>query len=364
LSEVCSDQAASTHVFFHGNDSTDSDFIQEHIESFFPPADPQEEVIEEDLEENIGEEEGDEGIPDDVPDEIQDVIKHLEFSDMEEEEDASGAVVSVISGEVGQDDAEKILDMLLNREYDEDDEFEDRSANYHVLEKPMTTGIHLDVIHLIPRTGFEMGELGDEPGDWTDVFDEWFDYITDLLDDIADLFVSGFAYVAEFLTNLDEILKDWGMRVIDAIGEAFSAVRDAVSEVVEFIRSLIQHLVDKFYTNMYDLTLRLEKSNTEVQNDFVGMGVDAMSIAIGLAPIVLIVNPETLQEVALDAWKDALNLTDTTTRMVISITGTVMSLITMATFIQMGRADAAIAVGLVTLAWLLFDLYILIQEDV
>jgi len=39
LSEVCSDQAASTHVFSHGSDSTDLDFIQEHIESFFPPAD-------------------------------------------------------------------------------------------------------------------------------------------------------------------------------------------------------------------------------------------------------------------------------------------------------------------------------------
>ena len=46
MSEVCSDQAASTHVFSHGSDSTDSDFIQEHIESFFPPADPKEEVIE------------------------------------------------------------------------------------------------------------------------------------------------------------------------------------------------------------------------------------------------------------------------------------------------------------------------------
>jgi len=179
LSEVCSDKVTSARIFSHSSDSPDSDFIQEYIDSFFPPADSKE-VIEEGLEENIGEEEGDEGIPDDVSDEIG---------------------------------------------------FQNRSANYQVLEKPMTTGIHIDVIQLIPWTGFEMGELGDEPGDWTDVFDEWFDYITDLLDDIADVLVSGFVYVAEFLTNLDEILKDWGMRVIGAISEAFSAVRDAVSEV-------------------------------------------------------------------------------------------------------------------------------------
>ena len=113
MSEVCSDKVTSTQIFSHSSDSTDSDFIQEHIDSFFPPADSGE-VIEENLEENIGEEEGDDdGIPDDVPDEIGDVIEELEFSDMEEEEDASGAVVSIISGEVDADEAEKILDLLL-----------------------------------------------------------------------------------------------------------------------------------------------------------------------------------------------------------------------------------------------------------
>jgi len=191
LSEVCSDKVTSARIFSHSSDSPDSDFIQEYIDSFFPPADSKE-VIEEGLEENIGEEEGDDGIPDEVSDEIG---------------------------------------------------FQNRSANYHVLEKPMTTGIHLDVIQLIPWTGFEMGELGDEPGDWTDVFDEWFDYITDLLDDIADVLVSGFAYVAEFLTNLDEILKDWGMRVIGAISNFFSALRDAVSEVGELMSVLADWIV-------------------------------------------------------------------------------------------------------------------------
>ena len=240
----CIESGSTTLYISFDNDSTNSDFIQDHIDSFFLPDVPTEEAIVEDTE-NL-KEDNDE-IPDDVPDSIADVIDELEFLDKdfdEEEEDASEAVVSIISGEVDSDEAEKILDMLLNREYDEDDEFENRSANYQVLEKPMTTGIHLDVIQLIPWTGFEMGELGDEPGDWTDVFDEWFDYITDLLEDIADVLVSGFVYVAEFLTNLDEILKDWGMRVIGAISNFFSAVRDAASEVGELLSSLVNWVKD------------------------------------------------------------------------------------------------------------------------
>ena len=47
LSEVCSDKVTSTQIFSHGSDSTDSDdFIQSHIDSFFPPVDSGE-VIEE-----------------------------------------------------------------------------------------------------------------------------------------------------------------------------------------------------------------------------------------------------------------------------------------------------------------------------
>ena len=49
MSESCLKEAATTTIFSHGSDSTDSDFIQEHIDSFFPPADS-EVVIEEDRE--------------------------------------------------------------------------------------------------------------------------------------------------------------------------------------------------------------------------------------------------------------------------------------------------------------------------
>ena len=47
MGRICSEKVASTQIFSSASDSADSDFIQEHIESFFPPADS-EEVIEED----------------------------------------------------------------------------------------------------------------------------------------------------------------------------------------------------------------------------------------------------------------------------------------------------------------------------
>ncbi len=40
MSEVCSDKVTSTQIFSTGSDSTDSDFIQDHIDSFFPLSDP------------------------------------------------------------------------------------------------------------------------------------------------------------------------------------------------------------------------------------------------------------------------------------------------------------------------------------
>ncbi len=124
LSEIHPKEAATTTIFSHGSDSTDSDFIQSHVDSFFPPADSKEEVIEENLEENIGKEEGDEGIP---------------------------------------DDAEMILDLLLYS----DKELETKIANYTELKTPQTAGLAPDVIQLIPWTGFEMHETGELPEEIT-----------------------------------------------------------------------------------------------------------------------------------------------------------------------------------------------------
>ncbi len=79
-------------------------------------------MIDEDIEKNL-KEDNDGGIPYTAPQHIAEIIEELEFSDIDfdENEEASGAVVSIISGEVDYDDAEKILDMLLYREYDEEE---------------------------------------------------------------------------------------------------------------------------------------------------------------------------------------------------------------------------------------------------
>ena len=77
MSEVCSDKVTSARIFSHSSDPSDSDYIQNHIDSFFPSDDFTKEVIDED------------------------------------NENPSGAVVSIISGEVDADEAEKILDLLL-----------------------------------------------------------------------------------------------------------------------------------------------------------------------------------------------------------------------------------------------------------
>jgi len=122
LSEVCSDQVTSARIFSHGSDSTDSDFIQEHIDSFFPPADS-EEVIEED----------------------------------------------------------------------------------HGCES---------------RSDYRI------------------DYVVDLVDDAVDMLVAGFAYVRDLVQTVGQMIVEWGMRVIDAISEAFSTVRDAVNEVKEMVSAL------------------------------------------------------------------------------------------------------------------------------
>ncbi|MFP4608472.1 MAG: hypothetical protein ACLFNY_02705 [Candidatus Aenigmatarchaeota archaeon] len=89
MSTKCVKRESTSFAFASIDDSTDSDFIQEHIDSFFPPY-ASEEVIDEDLKESLNE-----------------------------------------------------------------DEFENRSANYHVLETPVTSGIPPEVIELIPWTGSE-----------------------------------------------------------------------------------------------------------------------------------------------------------------------------------------------------------------
>ncbi|MFP4001594.1 MAG: hypothetical protein ACLFU5_06800, partial [Thermoplasmata archaeon] len=216
MSESCSKEVASTTIFSQSSDSTDSDFIQDHIDSFFPPG-VSEEVIEKD-------EDDDDSIPDTVPDDIADRIEDLNFTvkDFDEDnEEASGPVVSVISGEVEDaDEAEEILDMLLYREYDEEEgEFENRSANRQVLETPQTAGLATDLIQLIPWTGFEMDEIDEDgPDDW--ILGEWMDYVVDVVKDAVDMLVSDFAYVRDLLQTIGEVIVEWGMAVIGAIGEA------------------------------------------------------------------------------------------------------------------------------------------------
>ncbi|MEF8832149.1 MAG: hypothetical protein V5A66_01365 [Candidatus Thermoplasmatota archaeon] len=51
--------------------------------------------------------------------------------------------------------------------------------------------------------------------------DERMDYVVDLVNDAADMRVSGFAYVSDLLQTIGEVIAEWGMRVIDVLGEAF-----------------------------------------------------------------------------------------------------------------------------------------------
>jgi len=157
----------------------------------------------------------------------------------------------MISGNVTDEEAEMILDMLLYREYDEEDgEFENRSANYHVLDTPQTTGIHTDVIELIPWTGFEMDETGELPKEVT-FWDKIGDVIVRILGGFTEFVVSaaetlaqGVIAVAGFIGDIVDIVADWGLSVIGAIGDAFSAVRDAVSEVAEMVKSLVDWVLE------------------------------------------------------------------------------------------------------------------------
>ncbi|MFW6141180.1 MAG: hypothetical protein ACOC53_01315 [Candidatus Saliniplasma sp.] len=113
-----------------------TDFIQSHVDSFFP------------LDEEVKEEKC--------------------IDEFLENEDASGPVVNVLSGEVGDaDEAKEVLDFLLYS----DEDLENRVANYTVLETPQTAGLATDLIRLIPWTGFEMGETGELPKEvtYTDV---------------------------------------------------------------------------------------------------------------------------------------------------------------------------------------------------
>ena len=206
------------------------DFIVEHLNTFFLPEET-EEVIEE---ENI--------------DELLD----------NNGDTASGAVVAIISGEVSYDDAVEILEMLI---YSNDD-YEIPIANYNVLDDPLTVGMAIDVIRLIPWIGFVMDEFGGEPSGWTDVFGEWFGYIADLLGDIADILVAGFAYVVDFLSNLGAVIVEWGLAVWGAIVNVFSDVRAAVSEVVELMRALWSWITTRI-SKMVDQCVELVMSGLQ-----------------------------------------------------------------------------------------------------
>ena len=116
MSEICPDKVTSARIFSHGSDSPDLDFIQNHLDSFFPSDDFTKEVI-------------------------------------EDNEEASGPVVNAISGEV--EDAEKakeVLDLLLYS----DEDLENKVANYNDLDTPQTVGLDTNLIRLIPWTEFAL----------------------------------------------------------------------------------------------------------------------------------------------------------------------------------------------------------------
>ncbi len=184
------------------------DFIVEHLNTFFLPEET-EEVIEE---ENI--------------DELLD----------NNGDTASGAVVAIISGEVSYDDAVEILGMLLYS----DKNFEERTANHHVLDTPVTSGVAVDVIRLIPWTGFVMDEQGSGPGSWSEFFGEWLGYLADA----ANLLVQGLVAIGNFLVDMANAVVQWGLKLWNGIWSFFSDVKAAVSEVVELIKSLVNWIID------------------------------------------------------------------------------------------------------------------------
>ncbi|MFW6141178.1 MAG: PKD domain-containing protein [Candidatus Saliniplasma sp.] len=167
---------------------------------------------------------------------LPEIIEDLEFSYTDEEKDtASGAVVGIISGEVSYDDAEMILEMILHS----GENSEEQIANYTVLDTPVNIGLAPDVIRLIPWTGFVMDDQGSGPGSWSDFFGEWLGYLADA----AELLKEGLVAIGNFIVNLGEAIVDWGMAVVGAIGDAFSAVRAAVSEVGEMMSALADWIV-------------------------------------------------------------------------------------------------------------------------
>ena len=133
MSEICPDKVTSARIFSHSSDSTDSDFIHDHIGSFFPPADPKEEVIEADRESR---------------------------------------------------------------------------------------------------------------------FDYSIDYVVDLVDDAVDMLVAGFAYVRDLVQTLGQMIVEWGMRVIEAIGEPFSAVVDPIVEGLKGWAEGIQEAMENFFDEL------------------------------------------------------------------------------------------------------------------
>jgi len=71
--------------------------------------------------------------------------------------------------------------------------------------------------------------------------------------------------------TLGEMIVEWGMRVIDAIGQAFSAVRDAVSEVGEMVSALVEWVKDYVKNSIMSLIEpilnHIEEWRTNVQNE-------------------------------------------------------------------------------------------------
>ena len=100
------------------------DFIGEHLNTFFLPEETEEVIEEENIDELLA----------------------------KDEDTASGPVVSIISGEVDADDAEKILDLLLYS----DEDLENKVANYNDLDTPVNIGLATDLIRLIPWTEFAL----------------------------------------------------------------------------------------------------------------------------------------------------------------------------------------------------------------
>lgn len=192
------------------NNVTDSNFIQSHVDSFFPPVDPKEEVI-------------------------------------DDKEDASGPVVNVISGKVEDaDEAKEVLDLLLYS----DEGLGQRVANYTELETPQTAGLAPGVIQLIPWTGFEMDETGDLPKEITStdvIVETIIGGFTELVVSAVGTLKQGVLALAGFIADMGEIVVEWGLKLWKGIKDAFSAVKDAVNKVVEMMSALLDWIIS--YTN-------------------------------------------------------------------------------------------------------------------